>query len=1202
MLASGEYQGLRQGERLRKPACDMYLARLPPGEFQAGYQEVEGISLGYLQVDGRRMFALAQVLSDLFKDIPRTTISKRMESLRIRSRRCDLRELRTLKAMQSLPSRAVQGSLISREDLAVLCQEARRRRRVEPAPPLPVPGSKQGTSAGYSSDSDSSLEPSSSGSDTSGESSSGEDDGGGGSSDSDSGDSVPSTRYRQAALPEPDPSILRLSQHLWARSLQGQAWGVPGRARAQDEGGQAAAATQAKIRSSSGPPRPPQIDPRAASAGHRTTAHGHTKSALADPRSAHGHSKPALIDPRSAPGHSKSVPADPRSAPGHSKSAPADPRPASGHSKSALLDPRSASGHSKSAPADTRSPPGHSKSAAADPRSASGHSKSAVTDPRSASGHSKSSAADPRSAPGHLKTFMVDPRAGHGQPNSRHLKSISVEPRVASGHLKTVLGDPRAAFGHSRSASIDPGVVPVYLRPAAVDSGTESAHSQFKAPLNPRTPLFDHKSGTGHPRSAACQGVHWRLAYLSPKSLVEDLGSVRLHPRSAGGTLGVSVDTRTTILALESAAEYQRPMNGEHVYGSCRGSRGGHIGPSTGSQGSVQRDLELAVVCLGSVEGDLDLQVCRESVVGDLGSVAASQGSVQGHLGSEGRYQPSVPVNLGSVAECGNLGNTEPTSAARDLGWPPAHIVSTPRPAEGGKRSLEIDPRIAGGLEYEDQELANGLHEVVEAGHAWAMSRCGWAEGQLGSVGELVSADMDTAVGHYGLVGHRSPTGGDLASPGKGCAPTLKYLKAAITESAVRNLRSEHIDPASLHMRPTGIDVDSSSHTQGITGIDLEPPSHSQKPTSIDIVPSHPAQGPTAIDLGPSNLAMGPADIRLGPPSMAEGVTDIDLRPPHLTLGATVIDTRLINMGLGTPGIDLGTSKLPLEAIDMDLGPPRLALEPAGNGLGTSSLALEPAGIDLGSAGGIPESPSVDAGFTEGEGSAAVRGLQHNGLETPPWSPSSHQISPSLSPAGHREPSQAASTQDDELEPGEPTEEGPECSPARDSPEPRREHFDRLIRQSKLWCYAKGFSADGKEFRLAFGRAPSSKRSRGGSTPSKKAFKGSGSERNAKRRRLGKGAEPERQQSRRPGRKGKSGRAAPTPARRPFTLLEHFPCTPSLMLGADGDLSPAYTLGSGRARPASVPKPHPVWRWQLGGNAIPVPPSLKFRTYPRPDF
>ncbi|NXA91409.1 SKDA1 protein, partial [Melanocharis versteri] len=108
--------------------CERTLSIVPatadfarPGDFHAGYQRIQGISLGYLQVGGTQMFALAQVLSDLFKDVPRATISRKMEILKIKSRRCDLKELRTLKAIRSVPTRAVKCSLISKADLEALC-------------------------------------------------------------------------------------------------------------------------------------------------------------------------------------------------------------------------------------------------------------------------------------------------------------------------------------------------------------------------------------------------------------------------------------------------------------------------------------------------------------------------------------------------------------------------------------------------------------------------------------------------------------------------------------------------------------------------------------------------------------------------------------------------------------------------------------------------------------------------------------------------------------------------------------------------------------------------------------------------------------------------------------------------------------------------------------------------------------------------
>ncbi|NXT54171.1 SKDA1 protein, partial [Pluvianellus socialis] len=96
------------------PATMDYNGEARPGDFHAGYQEIEGINLGYLQINGTQMFALAQ-------DTPRTTISKKMETLKIKSRRCDLKELRTLKAINSVPTRAVKCSLISKADLEALC-------------------------------------------------------------------------------------------------------------------------------------------------------------------------------------------------------------------------------------------------------------------------------------------------------------------------------------------------------------------------------------------------------------------------------------------------------------------------------------------------------------------------------------------------------------------------------------------------------------------------------------------------------------------------------------------------------------------------------------------------------------------------------------------------------------------------------------------------------------------------------------------------------------------------------------------------------------------------------------------------------------------------------------------------------------------------------------------------------------------------
>ncbi|XP_053549883.1 elongin BC and Polycomb repressive complex 2-associated protein [Bombina bombina] len=149
-------------------------------------------------------------------------------------------------------------------------------------------------------------------------------------------------------------------------------------------------------------------------------------------------------------------------------------------------------------------------------------------------------------------------------------------------------------------------------------------------------------------------------------------------------------------------------------------------------------------------------------------------------------------------------------------------------------------------------------------------------------------------------------------------------------------------------------------------------------------------------------------------------------------------------------------------------------------------------------------------------------------------------------------------------------------------PEPRIQQFDRLVRQSKLWCYARGFRTDSRDLlpRLTH-----------------KARTTTGS------RRVGRpcGRMGQRKKKTPSGRMDgpQSKRLSSTtnhPIRPAFSFLDNFPVIPSLVVGEDGDLNPACSLRTNNSK--NVSKAHPVWGWHLGGNAIPLPPSLKFRTFP----
>uniref|UniRef100_A0A8C6S988 SKI/SNO/DAC domain-containing protein n=1 Tax=Neogobius melanostomus TaxID=47308 RepID=A0A8C6S988_9GOBI len=110
------------------------------GDLECGFEEMQGVRLGYLLIKGKQMFALSQVFTDLLKNIPRTTVHKRMDHLKVKKHHCDLEELRKLKAINSIAFHAAKCTLISREDVEALyvsCKTERvlksNKRKAKPA-------------------------------------------------------------------------------------------------------------------------------------------------------------------------------------------------------------------------------------------------------------------------------------------------------------------------------------------------------------------------------------------------------------------------------------------------------------------------------------------------------------------------------------------------------------------------------------------------------------------------------------------------------------------------------------------------------------------------------------------------------------------------------------------------------------------------------------------------------------------------------------------------------------------------------------------------------------------------------------------------------------------------------------------------------------------------------------------------------------
>lgn len=112
--------------------------------------------LGYLIIKAKANVCPLPSLHGSAENIPRTTVHKRMDHLKVKKHHCDLEELRKLKVINSIAFHAAKCTLISREDVEALytsCKTERvlktKRRRVgralamccaaARAPPSPPP-------------------------------------------------------------------------------------------------------------------------------------------------------------------------------------------------------------------------------------------------------------------------------------------------------------------------------------------------------------------------------------------------------------------------------------------------------------------------------------------------------------------------------------------------------------------------------------------------------------------------------------------------------------------------------------------------------------------------------------------------------------------------------------------------------------------------------------------------------------------------------------------------------------------------------------------------------------------------------------------------------------------------------------------------------------------------------------------------------